>query len=162
MLADPRGGLRLIASSDERMRLLELFELQDAQGPCLDAFSSGRAVQDRRIGRALAGIDMPAGQFPVAGVTAAHQQHPPGDVADRGEGARGHAAGGGGLWLMVILAADARPPGPRPVPAAGRADRARGPVRPGRGTRARNAQTPHRIAGVLIRMIAGPLRVRHA
>jgi len=45
MLADPRGGLRLIASSDERMRLLELFELQDSQGPCLDAFSSGRAVQ---------------------------------------------------------------------------------------------------------------------
>jgi GAF domain-containing protein len=45
MLADPRGGLRLIASSDERMRLLELFELQGAQGPCLDAFSFGRAVQ---------------------------------------------------------------------------------------------------------------------
>jgi GAF domain-containing protein len=45
MLADAGGGLRLIASSEERMRLLELFELQGAQGPCLDAFSSGRAVQ---------------------------------------------------------------------------------------------------------------------
>ncbi len=45
MLADAHGGLRLIASSDERMRLLELFELQGAQGPCLDAFSSGRPVQ---------------------------------------------------------------------------------------------------------------------
>jgi len=45
MLADPRGGPRLIASSDEQMRLLELFEFQGAQGPCLDAFSSGRAVQ---------------------------------------------------------------------------------------------------------------------
>jgi GAF domain-containing protein len=45
MLADARGGLRLIASSDERMRLLELFELQGAQGPCLDAYSSGRAIQ---------------------------------------------------------------------------------------------------------------------
>ncbi len=43
MLVDARGGLRLIASSDERMRLLELFEIQGAQGPCLDAFSSGRA-----------------------------------------------------------------------------------------------------------------------
>ena len=45
MLADPGGGLRLIASSDERMRLLELFEIQGAQGPCLDAFSSGQTVQ---------------------------------------------------------------------------------------------------------------------
>jgi GAF domain-containing protein len=45
MLADARGGLRLIASSEERMRLLELFELQGEQGPCLDAFSSGQAVQ---------------------------------------------------------------------------------------------------------------------
>src|SRR6201995_4941063 len=45
MLADPRGGLRLIASSDERMRLLELFELQGAQGPCLDAFSTGPVLQ---------------------------------------------------------------------------------------------------------------------
>jgi len=30
MLADARGRLRLIASSDERMRLLELFEIQGA------------------------------------------------------------------------------------------------------------------------------------
>lgn len=45
MLAGPRGALRLIASSDERMRLLELFELQGAQGPCMDAFSTGRPVQ---------------------------------------------------------------------------------------------------------------------
>lgn len=45
MLADARGALRLVASSDERMRILELFELQGAQGPCMDAFSTGRAVQ---------------------------------------------------------------------------------------------------------------------
>ncbi|HLQ56320.1 MAG TPA: GAF and ANTAR domain-containing protein [Streptosporangiaceae bacterium] len=45
MLADSRGGLRLIASSEERMRILELFEIQGAQGPCLDAFGSGRVVQ---------------------------------------------------------------------------------------------------------------------
>src|ERR1700683_5379206 len=47
MLADARGGLRLIASSDERMRLLELFELQGEQGPGLDAYSSGRAGRAR-------------------------------------------------------------------------------------------------------------------
>jgi len=45
MLTDGRGALRVIASSEERMRLLELFELQGAQGPCLDAFSGGAAVQ---------------------------------------------------------------------------------------------------------------------
>ena len=45
MLANTRGELRLVASSEERMRLLELFEIQSAQGPCLDAFGSGRAVQ---------------------------------------------------------------------------------------------------------------------
>jgi GAF domain-containing protein len=45
MLADPRGGLRLLASSEERMRILELFEIQGAQGPCLEAFGSGRTIQ---------------------------------------------------------------------------------------------------------------------
>jgi transcriptional regulator with GAF, ATPase, and Fis domain len=45
MLTDGRGQLRLVASSEERMRLLELFELQGAEGPCLDAFSSGQPVQ---------------------------------------------------------------------------------------------------------------------
>ena len=45
MLADTRGALRLVASSEERMRILELFEIQTAQGPCLDAFGTGQAVQ---------------------------------------------------------------------------------------------------------------------
>ena len=45
MLADTRGGLRLVASSEERMQLLELFEIQSAQGPCLDAFGTGQTVQ---------------------------------------------------------------------------------------------------------------------
>jgi transcriptional regulator with GAF, ATPase, and Fis domain len=45
MLANANGELRLVASSEERMRLLELFEIQSAQGPCLDAFGSGQAVQ---------------------------------------------------------------------------------------------------------------------
>lgn len=45
MLDDGHGGLRLVASSEERMRLLELFELQAAQGPCLDAFRTGTTQQ---------------------------------------------------------------------------------------------------------------------
>jgi transcriptional regulator with GAF, ATPase, and Fis domain len=44
MLADRDGHLRVAASSTERVRLLELFELQNEEGPCLDCFASGEAV----------------------------------------------------------------------------------------------------------------------
>ena len=43
MLVSPEGSLGLVASSSEAMRLLELFELQAQQGPCLDAFRTGQA-----------------------------------------------------------------------------------------------------------------------
>jgi transcriptional regulator with GAF, ATPase, and Fis domain len=45
LLADPRGELRVVAASSEAARLLELFQLQSDQGPCLDCFRTGRAVQ---------------------------------------------------------------------------------------------------------------------
>lgn len=41
MLASPRGELRLVASSSEAMRIVELFELQAQEGPCLDAYRTG-------------------------------------------------------------------------------------------------------------------------
>lgn len=44
MLASDRGELRLVASSSEAMRLVELFELQAEEGPCLDANRSGERV----------------------------------------------------------------------------------------------------------------------
>jgi GAF domain-containing protein len=52
MLASPEGSLGLVASSSEAMRLLELFELQEQEGPCLDAFRSGGRVdqEDLRAG----------------------------------------------------------------------------------------------------------------
>ena len=38
LLADPRGELRVVAASSQAVRLLELFQLQNDQGPCLDCF----------------------------------------------------------------------------------------------------------------------------
>lgn len=45
MLTSPSGRLGLVASSSEAMRLLELFELQAQEGPCLEAFSTGERVE---------------------------------------------------------------------------------------------------------------------
>lgn len=44
VLADAAGRLHVVASSSERMRVLELFEIQSDEGPCLDAYRSGLQV----------------------------------------------------------------------------------------------------------------------
>jgi GAF domain-containing protein len=44
MLAGAGGVLQLLASSSERMRLLEVFELQRDEGPCPDCYRSGAPV----------------------------------------------------------------------------------------------------------------------
>ena len=49
MLASPAGSLGLVASSSETMRLLELFELQAQEGPCLDAFRTGERVEHQDL-----------------------------------------------------------------------------------------------------------------
>jgi GAF domain-containing protein len=49
MLASPQGNLGLVASSSEAMRLLELFELQAQEGPCLDAFRTGLPVEQEKL-----------------------------------------------------------------------------------------------------------------
>jgi transcriptional regulator with GAF, ATPase, and Fis domain len=44
MLADPGGALMAMAASDERARLLELFEMQNDEGPCRDCYQHSDAV----------------------------------------------------------------------------------------------------------------------
>jgi len=44
LLADPDGPLRVAAASSETARLLELFQLQARQGPCLDCYHTGQPV----------------------------------------------------------------------------------------------------------------------
>jgi GAF domain-containing protein len=44
LLIDQRGTLKLVAASTEQTRLLELFQLQNEEGPCLDCYHSGQSV----------------------------------------------------------------------------------------------------------------------
>jgi hypothetical protein len=52
LLADRHGRLQVVATSDERVRLLELFQLQNDEGPCLEAFASGTGVGHPELGSA--------------------------------------------------------------------------------------------------------------
>ena len=65
LLADRDGKLRVMAASDEQVRLLELFQLQNDEGPCLECFRTGAPV-------VVPDLTQEAGRWPRF-VTAAHR-----------------------------------------------------------------------------------------
>lgn len=49
MLASADGDLRVLASSSEAMRVLELFEIQTDEGPCVDCYRTGRQIVNQKL-----------------------------------------------------------------------------------------------------------------
>jgi len=49
MLVAPDGDLHVMASSSEEVRVLELFELQCREGPCLEAYHTGQPVVNQDL-----------------------------------------------------------------------------------------------------------------
>jgi GAF domain-containing protein len=49
MLVAPEGDLRVVAFSSEAVRVVELFELQAEEGPCLEAYRSGMAIVNQDL-----------------------------------------------------------------------------------------------------------------
>ena len=52
LLADPGDRLHFMAASDERVHLLDLFQIQADEGPCRDCFHQGAPVSDANLARA--------------------------------------------------------------------------------------------------------------
>jgi GAF domain-containing protein len=67
LLADGQGTLRVIGASNEQAHLLELLQLQNDQGPCLDSYRRGAIVSNGDMG---AGSPWP--EFAVVSVAAGY------------------------------------------------------------------------------------------
>ncbi len=45
LLVDEQGVLRLMSATSEAVQLVEFFQIQNAEGPCFDCFTTGEAVE---------------------------------------------------------------------------------------------------------------------
>jgi GAF domain-containing protein len=54
LITDEQGALRIVVSSHEGVQLLELYQLQSEEGPCLDCYRTGEATGDHDLGSAAA------------------------------------------------------------------------------------------------------------
>lgn len=72
VIADTVGRLHVMASSTERMRILELFEIQSDEGPCLDAFHTGEQLVNIDLEAAEARWPVFAARARAEGFVSAH------------------------------------------------------------------------------------------
>ena len=72
MLSDLDGGLHYMGASDESARLLELFQIQHEEGPCLDCYRTGRAVTVADLTTASSRWPEFANQALASGVRSVH------------------------------------------------------------------------------------------
>ena len=72
MLADHRDRLTFMAASDESARLMELFQLQYGDGPCLDAFRTARPVTNVNLAAATGKWPQFAPRAALAGFESVH------------------------------------------------------------------------------------------
>jgi GAF domain-containing protein len=72
LIADQRGRLEFMAASDENIRLLELFQVQNQEGPCLDAFQTGTPVVNADLREATSRWPMFAPHASAAGFRSVH------------------------------------------------------------------------------------------
>jgi GAF domain-containing protein len=72
LLADQRGRLEFLAASDENTKLLELFQVQNREGPCLDAFRTATPVINADLAEASARWPRFAPRATAAGFRSVH------------------------------------------------------------------------------------------
>jgi GAF domain-containing protein len=72
MLADHRGALRFMAASNESGAMLDLFQLQNHEGPCLDCFTSREPVVNADLSQAMDRWPIFAPRAVAAGFSAVH------------------------------------------------------------------------------------------
>src|SRR4051794_17209734 len=72
LLTDQHDELRFMAASDENTRLLELFQVQNEQGPCLDAYRTAQPVVNTDLDHGAATWPVFAPRAAVAGFRTVH------------------------------------------------------------------------------------------
>jgi GAF domain-containing protein len=72
LLSDPQGRLQLMAASDERAEMIELFQVQALEGPCQDCYRLGEAVVNADLRLAAERWPQFAPQAVAAGFKSVH------------------------------------------------------------------------------------------